>query len=87
MFWGRKTKLSWVLRSDLLKPDTPTKAIQGRGGLPPTAAAPAAHTVEPKDLTISEKSHFLKWNIFLHKSALIDFTRHIQKEFLKFNYF
>ena len=61
----------------------------------PAAATPGpakevegpAHTVEPKDLIISEKSHFLKWNIFLHKSALIDFTHHIQKEFSKFNYF
>ena len=38
----------------------------------PAAATPGpakevegpAHTVEPKDLIISEKSHFLKWNIF-----------------------
>ena len=46
-----------------------------------------AHSVEPKELIISEKSHFLKSNMFLHKSAHIDFTHQIQKEFSKFNYF
>ena len=45
------------------------------------------HSVEPKELIISEKSHFLKSNMFLHKSAHIDFTHQIQKEFSKFNYF
>ena len=45
------------------------------------------HSVEPRDMIISEKSHFLNSNIFLHKSAHIDFTHQIQKEFSKFNYF